>query len=633
MMPERYTASVQLLIDAGDADAGPAPGVMATQVDILTSQRVALDVVAALKMTDDPEVIARWRREADGQGSLRHFQADLIRENLHVWPSRESRMLHVAYTGDSAHRAAELANAVARAFVELSLALRGESSFPDRGALDAGAVTQEGRRDTTESRSGDDPGESGAAPFGARLDASSRLLWQQRDSSGAQSAREAGSPPARLRPPQPSVMVLNPATEPLRPSSPSVLRNASLGGLLGLLLARAAVLAAERRDRRVRGTQDLRLASGLPPMGTLRNAFSAQHARRLRRGGSESLRHALAGSDGSLDRGPFDDTASVFAPTVIAPRRQGEAGGRPAAPAGAAHDEPPALARNGAAGGTAPNRQALGQILVRAGLIHPPEVERILAWARQEGVRFGEAAVASRLVTSDQVDRALAYQFDYAVLEPGASAVTREVVAAYDARNPLVADLRRLRARIRGAQIAAPLEAPLKALAVISSGSGDGKSFVAANLAVTFSQMGQRTLLVDADLRRGRLHLMFGLPNDHGLSSMLNRRIVPGSLQRVPGLQQLTVLTCGPLAPNPSELLSRPAFGELLDAFGRSFDIVILDTPGVIEEPDATLIAQRAGAAIVMARRGVSSFDAVVELVASGATPQVTVLGSVLNGA
>jgi receptor protein-tyrosine kinase len=270
---------------------------------------------------------------------------------------------------------------------------------------------------------------------------------------------------------------------------------------------------------------------------------------------------------------------------------------------------------------------------VHAGLIHPPEVERILAWARQEGVRFGEAAVASKLVTSDQVDRALAYQFDYAVLEPGGSAVTEEVVAAYDARNPVVADLRRLRARIRGAQIAAPVDSPLKAMAVISSGSGDGKSFVAANLAVTFSQMGQRTLLVDADLRRGRLHRMFGLPNDHGLSSMLNRRIVAGSLQPVPGLQNLTVLTCGPLPPNPSELLSRPAFGELLDAFGRSFDIVILDTPGVIEEPDATLIAQRAGAAIVMARRGLSSFDAVVELVASGATPRVTVLGSVLNGA
>jgi receptor protein-tyrosine kinase len=278
-------------------------------------------------------------------------------------------------------------------------------------------------------------------------------------------------------------------------------------------------------------------------------------------------------------------------------------------------------------------RQPIGQILVQAGLIHPPEVERILAWARQEGMRFGEAAVATRLVTADQIDRALAYQFDYPVLERGASGVDEEVVAAYDARNPLVADLRRLRAKVRSAQIAAPADAPLKALAVISSGSGDGKSFVAANLAVTFSQMGQRTLLVDADLRRGRLHRMFGLANATGLSSMLNRRIGPGSLQRVPGLRNLTVLTCGPEAPNPSELLSRDVFGQLLEAFGRSFDIVILDTPGVAEEPDATLVAQHAGAALVLARKDRSGFDAVVELVQSGGTSRVAVLGSVLNEA
>jgi receptor protein-tyrosine kinase len=211
--------------------------------------------------------------------------------------------------------------------------------------------------------------------------------------------------------------------------------------------------------------------------------------------------------------------------------------------------------------------------------------------------------------------------------------VSDEVVAAYDGRNPLVADLRRLRAKIRSAQIAAPQDSPLKSIAVISSGSGDGKSFLASNLAVTFSQMGQRTLLIDADLRRGRLHQMFGLSNATGLSSMLNRSFSKGSLQRVPGLRNLTVLTRGPEAPNPSELLSRDVFDQLLDAFAKSFDIVILDTPGVAEEPDATLVAQRAGAALVMARQHVSSFDAVIDLVQSGGTQRVAVLGSVLNQA
>ena len=145
--------------------------------------------------------------------------------------------------------------------------------------------------------------------------------------------------------------------------------------------------------------------------------------------------------------------------------------------------------------------------------------------------------------------------------------------------------------------------------------------------------MGQRTLLIDADLRRGRLHRIFGLSNVTGLSSMLNRSIVAGSMQRVPGLRNLTVLTRGPDAPNPSELLSRDVFEQLIDAFVRSFDIVILDTPGVAEEPDATLVAQRAGAALLMARQHFSGFDAVIELVQSGGTQRVTVLGSVLNQA
>jgi receptor protein-tyrosine kinase len=241
--------------------------------------------------------------------------------------------------------------------------------------------------------------------------------------------------------------------------------------------------------------------------------------------------------------------------------------------------------------------------------------------------------VAHRLITEEQIERALALQFDYPVLIPGETQVSDEVVAAYDARNPLVADLRRLRAKIRNLQVNAPTDTPIKAVAVISSGSGEGKTFLASNLAVTFSQMGQRTLLIDADLRRGRLHRLFGLSNRTGLSTMLNGRIGPGSLQKVPGLRSLTVLTCGPLAPNPSELLSRDAFGLLLDAFCSTYDIVILDTPGAADEPDATVIAQRAGAALVLARRHRSSFDAVVELVNAGAGPKVAVLGSVLNEA
>jgi receptor protein-tyrosine kinase len=266
-------------------------------------------------------------------------------------------------------------------------------------------------------------------------------------------------------------------------------------------------------------------------------------------------------------------------------------------------------------------------------VLHPPEVERILHWARAEGRRFGEAAVAHGAVTERQLARALALQFDYPVLAPGESGVSPEVVAATDAGGPAAADLRRLRERIRAQQAAAPADRPLRALAVISAGRGEGKTFTAANLAVVFAQAGQRTLLVDADLRRGRLHRLFGLPNRAGLSTLLNGQVGPGLLHRVPGLGGLTVLACGPTPPNPSELLVRAAFGQALEAFCGRFDVVLFDTAGTAEEPDAALVAGRAGAAIVVARRGHSSFDAVVRLVSSGAVPPSAVLGSVLNDA
>jgi chain length determinant protein tyrosine kinase EpsG len=765
LLPSKYTASAQVLVDMKSPDpvlglllpGQLTPGYMATQVDIITSQRVALNVVETLKIAENPQAIEQWRRATDGDGSIRHYFSDLLLKGLDVKPSRESSVFTVAYTGLDPGFAAIVANAFAQAYVDLSIQLKVDPARQTKGFFDVqtqalrerlesaqnrltayqrdkGIVSADERLDVENTRLAELSsqlvalqalaGEAGrrqalakdAVTRGtstdvpevlsspliqalkselARVDARfeqqgavlgaqhpdilklkeeraslvkrieretaaitgslgnaykiqsqregdlktaldrqrvkvleikqvrDELTVLQRDVESAQRAFDAVS--QRLsqtslesQSNQSNVVVLTPAAAPRKPSSPKLLLNSALGAFLGTLLGVGGALGAELRNRRVRGSQDLQLASGVQPMGTLRHAFRGKHGAANAAGGGllSWLRptrgtHALVAPGG----GSSGTETQIFAPTMF----------------GALPAEPEAKPEGGPASDAAPGRTPIGRILVQAGLIHPPEVERILAWAREEGVRFGEAAVARNLVTSEQVERALAYQFDYAVLERGTSAVSQEVVAAYDGRNPLVADLRRLRAKIRSAQIAAPKDSPLKSLAVISSGSGDGKSFLASNLAVTFSQMGQRTLLIDADLRRGRLHQMFGLSNATGLSSMLNHSFAKGALQRVPGLRNLTVLTRGPNAPNPSELLSRDVFDQLLEAFGKSFDIVILDTPGVAEEPDATLVAQRAGAALVMARQDVSSFDAVIELVQSGGTQRVAVLGSVLN--
>jgi receptor protein-tyrosine kinase len=521
LVPPRYGATAQVLVEpstsASAADraaaAGPARGSghhLATQVDILTSQRVALSVVDRLGLAEDARAVADWRVRSGGVGSLRHDLSDRLQRGLRVRLSPDSDLIDVAYVDRDPVVAARTATAFAQAYVDLVAQL----------------------------------------PVGRT-----------------------------------AAVVLAPAGEPARPSGPRPSWFAALALLLGIPLAAAAALVAERRDRRVRSADDLTRATGAAPIATLRDAASAHAAVRPAHGGG-----------GTEEAGDFAAT-------------------RPLPAAGA--DGPP---------------QPIGQILVRAGALHPPEVERILHWARTEGRRFGEAAVAHGAVTERQLERALALQFDYPVLAPGESGVSAEVVAASDAGGRVAADLRRLRERIR-AQQAATVGHPLRALAVISAGRGEGKTFTAANLAVVFAQAGQRTLLVDADLRRGRVHRLFGLPNRAGLSTLLNGQVGPGLLHRVPGLGGLTVLACGPTPPNPSELLARPAFGQALEAFCSRFDVVLLDTAGAAEEPDAALVAGRAGAALVVARRGHSTFDAVVRLVSSGAVPPSTVLGTVLNDA
>lgn len=267
-------------------------------------------------------------------------------------------------------------------------------------------------------------------------------------------------------------------------------------------------------------------------------------------------------------------------------------------------------------------------MLVQAGLIHPPEVERTLAWARQEGLRFGEAAIARRLVTPDQLERILSTQFDYPTLQSGRSEVRPEVVAAFDVRSPPVSDLRRLRARLDGTVLATGAR---RCVAVVGAGPQSGRSFVAANLAVCIAQTGRRTLLVDADLRAGRLHAMLGLHDRSGLASMLNRRIEPGALQPVGGLPALTLLACGPRPPNPAELLSREAFGRLLASFLRAFDAVVLDTCGAEDEPDARLVARAAGAAVLVARRGAASRGALAATVQELRDDRTTVAATLLN--
>ena len=204
-----------------------------------------------------------------------------------------------------------------------------------------------------------------------------------------------------------------------------------------------------------------------------------------------------------------------------------------------------------------------------------------------------------------------------------------ELVAAYKPFSPVVEKLRTLRSQLMLRWFNA--ERQHNALAIMSPGNKEGRSFIAANLAIVFSQLGERTLLIDADLRSPRQHELFKLDINAGLSGMLAGRIGPEAVVRVPALVGLSILPAGAVPPNPQELIGRASFTVLLDSLIRDFDVVIIDTPAANEHDEAQIIATRAGAALMLAHKNISSIPEMTQLARSLQQTGATVVGSVLN--
>ena len=165
---------------------------------------------------------------------------------------------------------------------------------------------------------------------------------------------------------------------------------------------------------------------------------------------------------------------------------------------------------------------------------------------------------------------------------------------------------------------------------VTSPDPGDGKSITSSGLAIAMAQAGQRTLLLDGDMRKPRQHKMFGLKNDVGLSTVLaGIDQSKAAIQRTP-LEDLHVLTAGPIPPNPAELLNSPAFKKLLDELGR-YDRIVIDSPPVLPVADARIIASKADMSVMVLRVDKSTRKRAAAAVASLESVNASILGAVLN--
>jgi len=272
--------------------------------------------------------------------------------------------------------------------------------------------------------------------------------------------------------------------------------------------------------------------------------------------------------------------------------------------------------------------RSIGTILVDSGRLAAADVDRIVKFQEDGSSRFGDAGRALRLLTDDDVRYALSVQFGYPYL-PNSSKLSRELVAAHQPASQPVEQLRALRSQLMLRWFEAGIDR--RGLAIVSAAPKEGRSYIAANLAIVFSQLGERTLLIDADMRTPRQQHLFNLGAGPGLSDMLAGRAGAEAVIGISALQDLSVLPAGALPPNPQELLGRQEFARLLQSLGEDFSVIIIDTPAASRCADAHTVAVRTGAALIVARQHASSVPQMAAFTKGLREFGVTLVGSVLN--
>ena len=269
----------------------------------------------------------------------------------------------------------------------------------------------------------------------------------------------------------------------------------------------------------------------------------------------------------------------------------------------------------------------VGRLLLDAGKLKLADIELIEHCQREQGLRFGEAAVKLGMVAEADILQMIAQQFDYPYLQPGEGGFSPDLVAAYQPFSPQVEAIRSLRSQLTLRWF----NEERKQLALVGSGPGVGCSLLAANLAIVFSQLGQRTVLVDANLRNPRQHQLFDLSTSIGLSELLVGRADRGAICKIPSFVDLSVLSAGTLPPNPQELLGRPAFRLLMRDLAKNYDITLLDTSGDLLYADTQNIVAETGAALMVMHKHHSRVSDALALQSQLANAKAQIVGAVIN--
>lgn len=203
----------------------------------------------------------------------------------------------------------------------------------------------------------------------------------------------------------------------------------------------------------------------------------------------------------------------------------------------------------------------------------------------------------------------------------------RHLIANTNPRSPISEQYRTVRTNLQFTSV----DNEVRSMLLTSAGPGEGKSMTTANLAVVYAQQGKRVLLVDADLRKPTIHYTFRLDNLHGLSNILVGETSMEEAVETSDIKNLDVISCGPIPPNPSELLGSRRMQAFIEAAKQKYDMVIFDMPPVLAVTDAKILSNYVDGAVLVVRSKKTENDAAKQALEALKSVHANVLGVVLN--
>ena len=205
--------------------------------------------------------------------------------------------------------------------------------------------------------------------------------------------------------------------------------------------------------------------------------------------------------------------------------------------------------------------------------------------------------------------------------------IESRLITHFDPKSPISEAYRTLRTNLQFTR----LDKPLQSLMVTSAGPKEGKSTTVANLAITLAQLGTKVVLVDSDLRRPVIHGIFGMSKDVGLTNYMVDSVPFTDIVKDSFMDNLKIITCGVLPPNPSELLGSKKMEELIVKLKDEFDLVLFDSPPVIAVTDAAILSTKVDGAFLVISSGTANRDAIIRAKAQLENVKAPIVGALLN--